>query len=163
MCVDEDAALTVWKYLRSPAPILETVRLRSHPWSGDRSEGLELLGGKTHNIRQLHLSGYIVKWDLCAFRGLKHLRLAYADRYRLTMDVILGILADSPDLEDLYVHSMNFPVSTAPSLYPIHLPHLRTIELADLPVNVAFPLLCHIKAPHCQSIRIEAKSYQNNN
>ncbi|KAG8954803.1 hypothetical protein FRC00_005703 [Tulasnella sp. 408] len=163
VCVDEDAALTVWKYLNSPAPMLETVRLHTNRRFGMPSESLELLGGETHNIRHLDLHGSIVNWNRSTFRGLRHLRLAYVDQYGLTMDMLLDILADSPDLEYLYINSMTFPVSVTPPLLPILLPHLRTIELLFLPGNVVFPLLRHIEAPHCQRIRIQAEDVRNSN
>ncbi|KAG8954802.1 hypothetical protein FRC00_005702, partial [Tulasnella sp. 408] len=162
VCVDEDAVPTVWNYLTSPAPLLETVRLRTRPMSGAPRQGLELLGGETHSIRQLHLYGFIVHWDRCTFRGLKHLGLASADRYGLTMDMILNILAESPNLESLYIDLMKFPVSTSFPLHPIYLPHLRTIELMFLPGNIVFPLLRHIEAPNCQMIKIQAENVRNN-
>ncbi|KAG9041320.1 hypothetical protein FS837_012419 [Tulasnella sp. UAMH 9824] len=163
VCVDEGARTAALKCLTSPTPMLETVRLHTYLRSGAISQPLELLGGETRNIRHLDLHGSIVNWNRSTFHGLKHLRLAYVDRYGLTMDMILEILADSPDLEYLYIDSMTFPVSAAPPLLPILLPHLRTIELLFLPGNVIFPLLRHIEAPHCQRVRIQAENVRNTN
>ncbi|KAG8947673.1 hypothetical protein FRC00_008994 [Tulasnella sp. 408] len=163
VCVDVFSAPTIWNYLASPAPMLETVRLHTLRGSGVPSQGLELLGGETRNIRQLNLRGSIINWNRSTFQGLRDLRLAYVHRYGLTMDMILDILADSPDLEHLYIESTKFPLSVAPPLLPILLLQLRTIELLFLPGDVIFPLFRHIEAPHCQRIRIQAENFGNDN
>ncbi|KAG9041319.1 hypothetical protein FS837_012418 [Tulasnella sp. UAMH 9824] len=165
VCVDGDAVPTVGKYLTSPAPMLETVRLHTTPVSGVPRVALQLLGGETLNIQQLYLHGpaILIHWDFCTLRGLKHLRLAYIDGHGLTTDVILDILAVSPELEHLSIKSMSFPVSTAPPLHPISLRHLRTIEFMFLPGNGMFSLLRHIEAPHCQGITIIGENVRNNN
>ncbi|KAG9041321.1 hypothetical protein FS837_012420, partial [Tulasnella sp. UAMH 9824] len=146
------AAPDAWEYLNSPAPMIEAVHLKwSYPY---RPLNLELLGGETHNIRYLDLDCVRIPWSRSEFRGLKHLELSYADGEGLTMDVILDVLANSSDMEYLSINSTAFPVSAAPFLHPIHLPHLRTIKLTNLPGPRIFPLLRHIEAPHCQIIHV---------
>ncbi|KAG8910619.1 hypothetical protein FRC00_007866 [Tulasnella sp. 408] len=143
--------------------MLETVRLQTLRGYGVPSQGLELLGGETRNIRQLNLRGSIINWNRSTFRGLRHLRLAHVEGNGLTMDGILGILADSPDLEHLSIESTTFEWSVSPPLRPILLPYLRNIELLYLPGDDIFPLLRHIEAPHCQRLRIQGNNFGNNN
>ncbi|KAG9024858.1 hypothetical protein FS837_005158 [Tulasnella sp. UAMH 9824] len=153
--VQELAARVVWEYLNSPASMIETVHL--HVRYSSRPVTLDLLGGEIHNIRYLNLHSVKIPWSRSEFRGLKHLGLLNADERGLTMDVILDMLANNPDLESLKISWTAFPVSTAPFSHPIYLPHLRTLELTGLPGPRLFPLLHLIEAPHCQIIKVEAK------
>lgn len=150
----------IWKHITSPAPMIETVCLR--PGSGYPTS-LNLLGGATHNIRYLELFGAKIDWAPHMFHGLKHLGLFSSVGDGMTTDLILGVLANSPDLEYLSIDSTTIQISATSFLHPILLLHLQTIELLFLPGNLVCHFLRHIEAPHCQVVVIQTYSISDTN
>ncbi|KAG9048296.1 hypothetical protein FS837_000295 [Tulasnella sp. UAMH 9824] len=153
--LDDGFASFAWEKLTSPAPMIETVRLR--PGRG-MPTSLKLLGGATHNIRHLDLFSTKIHWAPLMFRGLKHLELGSSVGDGMTTDLILDVLANSPDLEYLKISYTQMKISATPFLHPIPLLHLQSIELLFLPGNLVCHFLHHIEAPHCQVIGIQTHS-----
>ncbi|KAG8893094.1 hypothetical protein FRC00_011048, partial [Tulasnella sp. 408] len=134
--------------------MIETLHL---PSNYDPPTALELLRNETHNIRHLDLTYTKIHWARSMFRGLKYLGLCGCGGDGLTTDVILDILANSPDLEDLKINSMTVLESDTSS-NPIVLPHLRSIDLQGLRGDLVYHILRYIEVPHCQRIKIQTTS-----
>lgn len=146
--VDDYSPKAASAHLAVPASLIETVHL--HGYGGP----VHLLGGKTHNIRHLDLYGVEIHWEQCTLRGLKTLRLWGSVGERITTDLILGLLANSPDLEDLRIKEVGIQLSATPSIPRVVLPHLHSLELRSLRTEILDLFLRHIEAPHCQEIRL---------
>lgn len=147
---DEHYKSKFWEYLTSPAPMIETVHLERRSATSD---GFNLLGGETHNIRNLDLHKIQIQWGPSMFRGLKHLGLFESGGEGLTTDLIFEVLANSPDLEYLTFAFSEIQVSATSFFHPISLPRLHSLALKDLG-NVVCHFLCHIEAPNCRMIEI---------
>ncbi|KAG8895868.1 hypothetical protein FRC00_006799 [Tulasnella sp. 408] len=151
MWIDDYSPRAASEHLALPASLIETVHL--HGYGGP----VHLLGGKTHNIRHLDLYGVKIHWEQHMFRELKYLRLWGSVGGGITTELILDLLANSPDLEDLRIKDVGIQLSATPSIPQVVLLHLQSLELRSLRTEILDFLLRHIEAPHCQEIILLVK------
>lgn len=102
----------------------------------------------------------VSNWSSWRISGLRLLDLSSLVKPP-PIDQILRILSTSPDLEQLSLRWFNSP--TSPSLVrwnernmgePIELPHLKKIQLEELPPVYYFSILSRIRPGVCNSVRV---------
>lgn len=135
-------------YLAAPAPLLQTIVVRSSCQEDLDREPLELLGGQTDNIRYVAISAALIRWKMGLFTQLKVLNLTSL-RYNLTASHVVDFLQASPDLEELCIESALELATSKISPPIITLSHLKFIDLECSDIKATEYILQHIRAPSC--------------
>lgn len=132
-------------YIADPAPLLQTLVVRTTRDADLEVEQLEFLGGQTTNLRHVAISDASIQWRIEGFTQLKSLRLTRM-RHNLTASRIVDFLRASPCLEELCIEGVLEP-SRQISSPIITLPLLRSIELECQDSNATDDILRNIRAP----------------
>lgn len=135
-------------YLAAPAPLLQTLVVRSS-WPEDLdSEPPELLGGQTGNLRSVSISAALIRWKMGLFSRLKALNLTEV-RFNLTANHVVDFLQASPYLEELSIKGDLQVVTNQNNPPIITLSHLKSIDLGCGDIKATEYILQHIRAPSC--------------
>lgn len=147
----EDTCIT--GYLAAPAPLLQTVIVRSSWFSPEELEPLDLLAGQTTNLRCVEISDSSIQWKIGDLTRLKALELARIN-HNLTAGHIVDFLRASPCLEKLVIEGDLALASSQSSSPTIFLPYLRSLELEYDDSNATDYVLRHIRAPACLNFTV---------
>lgn len=142
----EDTCIS--EYLAAPAPLLQTVVVRSSWFSSEVLEPLDLLGGQTTNLRYVEISDSSIQWKIGDLTRLKVLELGRIN-HNLTAGHIVDFLGSSPYLEKLAIEGELALASSQSSSPTIFLPYLRSLELECDDSNATDYVLRHIRTPAC--------------
>ncbi|KAG8918282.1 hypothetical protein FRC01_001948 [Tulasnella sp. 417] len=136
------------EYLADPAPLLQTVIVRSSSREELDIEPLEMLGGQTENLRYVAISVASIRWKMGLFTQLKALHLT-SIRQNLTVSHVVDFARASPSLEELSIGGALELAASRISPLIITLLHLKSIELECSDIRATEYILQHIRAPSC--------------
>ncbi|KAG8918283.1 hypothetical protein FRC01_001949, partial [Tulasnella sp. 417] len=136
------------EYLADPAPLLQTVIVRSSLREELDIEPLEILGGQTENLQYVAISAALIRWKIGLFTHLKALHLTSV-RYNLAASHIVDFAHASLSLEELSIGGALELAASQISPPIITLLHLKSIELECSDIRATEYILRHIRAPSC--------------
>lgn len=149
-----DYGTNISEYIGVPAPLLQTIVARKHPFTPQR-EPLELLGGETRNLRHVDLTSVSIYWRTGGMARLRCLALDSVSYVGLTGNHLLDILRASPSLQVLKLH--NIRTDTPPPSPLITLHQLWCIDFERLAIDLVYFIMRQIRAPSCTNLRIHLR------
>lgn len=139
---------------RNPAPRLERLVMDT---VDSPVSALNLFGGMAPLLKHIVCLGVALRWDSAIFSGLLSVNISLFNRFKVTPNNLIQLLANSPQLVSLRVCQLGRNDVRVPSGTPtIHLPHLKKIDL-HLPALFAETLLRRIQAPLCEDFGVMTK------
>ncbi|KAG8975611.1 hypothetical protein FRC05_005404 [Tulasnella sp. 425] len=147
--IHDDDDTYMWKFLETPAPLLQKCVIRGSWDEEEDTKPLELLGGDTSNLRYVNISVPSVRWKMGMFTQLKALSLSNAASDGLTIGHTLDFLRASPCLEYLDIGGVDIAPVGPPASPVITLPYLKSINLYCNSTAVTGSILRHIQMPSC--------------
>ncbi|KAG8928629.1 hypothetical protein FRC01_005656 [Tulasnella sp. 417] len=139
---------------RNPAPRLERVVIDAEE---SQVTPLNLFGGMGPLLKHVVCIGAALRWDGAILSGLLSLNVSLENRFKISPNNLVQLLANSPQLVSLRIcqdgrNDVRVPTGT-PTL---HLPCLKKLELR-LPSLFVETLLKRVRAPLCEDFGLETK------